>query len=800
LATIKIQGDQVQIDDIATEKTLQALVKSLGGSTGSFKKNLDNTSSSLSGLGKGFDLAAGATKGTVKSLTDLGKGIFQGTAKLSTATDTFAANFGDVGKVLAGNAGGIIKTGEGLVNSFKYLSQSGASFAGDIFEMKNSAAQSRMSLDQFADIVTNNSEKFAAMGGNVSDGARAFTNFSKNFYESGNGLAQQMMNLGMGTEEIGEQLAMVAAMESRRNLQNGQVQMQAMQAAASMAKEMDAVAKLTGKNKKELQEAAEASKRKGQVEAKFRKIELEQGEEAAARARQAYDEQMKLVSVMGPEIAARAEEAFIFDGAVKSQMARNGQLALGDAGHVLVDNFAQIGKITENQVIDSAAANTKLQAAVTKRIESRELANQAMMAAAENRAGQAAANLLAAYGHASTATKKYATSQEIATGDYTKAAEKQRAAIKKEQEGRKTDKKGNEFKTAGTAATEAIMNAELGLKNLSAVVNNDVLGPGKGLNLFKDELESAADFLKNMTSDDVRALGSDLVTPLIDLLTGRGEPVPGQAEMVLSKEQAQGAKDIINAIQDMTIEVGSEQEKSAIAILDMLKHAEHSGKLVDDLTKQAGGAENLGPYIQELIKEKDFDGSMFAEDIVDILAKSSGVSAKILSDSLTGNNVKEGVESALSAMDMVTIQADTVNVNSEGVSRAEGSLGAVGSLIEDFGKGTPATLHGKEGIITSEQLENMAKGVSGMMQSVQPQSNAANNNMNTAGLEKAIQQLSAKIDQLASKQTQSNGGDIAETLNNSLKELTNMSAKQFDVARKQLKSTKGLSGNVFGGF
>ena len=37
--------------------------------------------------------------------------------------------------------------------------------------------------------------------------------------------------------------------------------------------------------------------------------------------------------------------------------------------------------------------------------------------------------------------------------------------------------------------------------------------------------------------------------------------------------------------------------------------------------------------------------------------------------------------------------------------RSEGSLGATGKMIEDFGKGTPMMLHGREGIITEKQLQ-----------------------------------------------------------------------------------------------
>jgi hypothetical protein len=43
--------------------------------------------------------------------------------------------------------------------------------------------------------------------------------------------------------------------------------------------------------------------------------------------------------------------------------------------------------------------------------------------------------------------------------------------------------------------------------------------------------------------------------------------------------------------------------------------------------------------------------------------------------------------------------------------RETGSFGAVGKLIEDFGAGTPMMLHGKEGVITENQLKNLLGGV-----------------------------------------------------------------------------------------
>jgi hypothetical protein len=50
--------------------------------------------------------------------------------------------------------------------------------------------------------------------------------------------------------------------------------------------------------------------------------------------------------------------------------------------------------------------------------------------------------------------------------------------------------------------------------------------------------------------------------------------------------------------------------------------------------------------------------------------------------------------------------------------RANGSLGSVGKLIEDFGAGTPMMLHGREGVITEKQLTSLMGSLKNVAQNV----------------------------------------------------------------------------------
>jgi hypothetical protein len=81
-------------------------------------------------------------------------------------------------------------------------------------------------------------------------------------------------------------------------------------------------------------------------------------------------------------------------------------------------------------------------------------------------------------------------------------------------------------------------------------------------------------------------------------------------------------------------------------------------------------------------------------------------------DRIAGGLVEGGINAANK---VVNFGAEVLNVmkfnDLSGGGKSTGSLGTTGSLIEDFGKGTLAMLHGKEGVITEKQFNNLAAGI-----------------------------------------------------------------------------------------
>jgi hypothetical protein len=130
------------------------------------------------------------------------------------------------------------------------------------------------------------------------------------------------------------------------------------------------------------------------------------------------------------------------------------------------------------------------------------------------------------------------------------------------------------------------------------------------------------------------------------------------------------------------------------------------------------------PQGQSLSTEAARAGEITAEGIRNLQGYKGNIGATIegrgqeglSSGGKEGGAIGMGTNAALNiAKGTITIAGETVlnitgKVNSMS-GRSTGSLGMTGKLIEDFGSGTMAMLHGKEGVITEDQLKKLVSGV-----------------------------------------------------------------------------------------
>jgi len=136
-------------------------------------------------------------------------------------------------------------------SNFKMMAASGADFGYSLADLRQTAADARLPLEEFSSMVANNSKMLAAFGGNVTQGARQVAQMTDNL---GGETLVQLQAMGLSMEQINEQMSLSAYLNragSRAEVQDRAAQAEA---AASLTKNMLTLSKLTGEDIKTQQD------------------------------------------------------------------------------------------------------------------------------------------------------------------------------------------------------------------------------------------------------------------------------------------------------------------------------------------------------------------------------------------------------------------------------------------------------------------------------------------------------------------------------------------------------------------
>jgi len=345
--------------------------------------------------------------------------------RAAQAAKEVASAFSGVTKVIGRFIPGFDKLGTEITEmttAFATLSNTGNAFNNDMIGMRVAAAEARMSLTEYTEVVKANSKAFSGLGGSISQGTKVFGDFSKAFFESG--LTENLRQMGYTSKDLNEILATQIGFQKATTDNTVEGQMRTAKAAAELGTELDLIAKLTGVSRREQEEKLKKAAVDGQVEAKFRLIGAQQGADAEKEARANYAKQLAQAQSMGQE---QLFKEFFATGTATSQEAQQ-QLALfGEASM---------------QTAESARSLSYAQ------IEASKAAMEAAKIANMKNQNDVTLNTIAATG-VGTAAKAVAKNIEIndaayqglktfmkGTEDVAEAMTKQRIAIEKEQKTR----------------------------------------------------------------------------------------------------------------------------------------------------------------------------------------------------------------------------------------------------------------------------------------------------------------------------------------------------------------------------
>jgi len=438
-------------------------------------KSFFDFSDMANGASDAISNVAGLAGDIYKQTADVGstynrlEGIVQGLAKatggllnkwpgLGKAFGAFTGVMGVASKVFKGGLKEVIT----YTKVLEEMSQTGMAFGGDLFVLKNAAAATGLEINDFQKVLSTTGEQLAGVGGTMSQGAIAVSEFAKEFkFENEQGF-QSLRRMGMGYEEITEILANQMTMNRLANFEDEAVRQQQMESAVTLATEMDIMSKLTGISRKALQEETNTANMSKQTQMQLMRQMALGNKEVVESTRLA-----KLAAVQYGDGAKLAMDEIIAYGNVVSPAAKAFMNAAGPAA----DEILRLGTAArEGQDVGEELQD--LENAMAER-----LSNTSAMAAGTlagmNQSADAIADLFTSQaGKLSMEVMKRAQLEENAG--------KTMAQIREEIEQEARDelaKQKSEAETPGQALNNTVKTTNDMLKTAGTGLNEFLLGP-----------------------------------------------------------------------------------------------------------------------------------------------------------------------------------------------------------------------------------------------------------------------------------------------------------------------------------
>jgi hypothetical protein len=236
---------------IASEATLQRLLDSVAGSgDSSAALKIKELGEKSKVAGKELEQFKDWIGKTIEASSALTKSFISGTATTSQMAGVLGTLPGPIGLVFQGLSK-LAGFQEQAMTQYQVMSKAGISFGGSLTEMRKAAADTHMTLEQFASFMKNNAADMIRLGGSANEGAKAFRLLSNELLTSPAGANLQA--LGYTTEEVNQGMINYIAMTGGRTKEELKNSKEVTAGAQNYLEQMDRLADITGKTRDELQ-------------------------------------------------------------------------------------------------------------------------------------------------------------------------------------------------------------------------------------------------------------------------------------------------------------------------------------------------------------------------------------------------------------------------------------------------------------------------------------------------------------------------------------------------------------------
>jgi hypothetical protein len=518
------------------------------------------------------------------------------------------------------------------LGTFRELARTGSTFSNDLLGMGMAAANSRMSLEEFSDVISKNGKNLAGLGGSVSSGSEAFAKFSKGFFDSK--FDGQLRSLAFTTKEMNEVMAIHMGNVRSSAALDEEGRKREYEAAAKLAKEMDATSKLMGKNREIQMEEAKARQADMQVQAKIRlesqKMRAEgKSEDEISAYKSNVMAALKKAEDQGAGQAAK--EMFATGtvtsqtGAIQASMQQGQVSAIGDE--------LKAARQGDEKGIEAARARATSEA-VKNQNDPVILSTMALGDAVGDLAGplRDAGKAMITF---QDGLERIARTEKL---DLTKAADREKAIKIAEAEAKKVPDPKK------TGVTEGALAIEKTAQEIRAGAAQAADAIGKGGESLADQLRKTGATIAQVTND-IGGPGRNLGKMIGDKAAAglKPEPVerrPGEGSAAFEKRQSEAGGGALGTVMQGAFKTSEmllgEVNKGIIVVGDLLKDSKSSPTAPQVPKRNEGSLGSVGKLFEDfgqgtLVELHGMESVMRPEDLENLVQNSIGGLGKGLS-------------------------------------------------------------------------------------------------------------------------------------------------------------------------
>lgn len=301
-----------------TPEEFADLINSKRGNSSKGKQELPD----IAGMIPGVNLFKESTKELYSFTGKLAAGTATAADALQSITKVgeVVPVFGKLSKVLGDFGEGVFKVND-TVNG---LNSAGINYRNDLGLFASQALNSRMGLEGFSKFLEKNSEQLSRLGTTAGQGAQNFGKLSEMMMASDSAMNLRIANGKEADEELNSSLMLLMSGRLKVDMASTASMEAATRAATSLAYEIDSVAKLTGKNKEQIQKDIKLQMEKEEVQIKLLRMSQDQ--------QTAYTDLMAGLTKAPKNVQDLFSEMAVTGGNIKSAAGRATFSAMGTEG------------------------------------------------------------------------------------------------------------------------------------------------------------------------------------------------------------------------------------------------------------------------------------------------------------------------------------------------------------------------------------------------------------------------------------------------------------------------------------